>query len=276
MRSTLALFTLAALLALGGRGQAATGADAACQNLRLSLLPYPGYYERASDGSMKGLDVDIARELAARSGCSFEISATNTTRLWPALQAGQVDLTAGAAFLPERLADADFLWLIRGRPAVMMDRAQSQATPTRAAFDADPRLKLGVTRGARRGAQSQAWVDALRAQGRISESTDMPSLLRAYAAGRVDAVLILPGSLQGQSEAWLAEHPLLDWLPQDRLTAGWALSRRGVPEPQRQNLIDAARTMRLDGTLLRLLRQHFGEVRAYEFLAAPAASEPSP
>lgn len=245
----------------------------ACGPLRLALLNYPGYYQRLPDGSERGIDVDIARELQARSGCQLQLEETNPARLWPAIQAGRVDLSSGATFLPERLADAEFLWLIRGHAMVLMTQAQARRSPTRAEFDADPALRLGVIRSARRGAQAQAWVDQLRAQGRLSESGDMPGLLRAFEAGRVAAVLLLPGALHGlRDESWLSAHPMQDWLPQDRITAGWAMSRAHVPEATRQRLREAGDAMRQDGTLLRLLRKNLGEAvaRQYEFLPAPA------
>lgn len=250
----------------------------ACE-LRLSLLPYPGYYEPGTGAQpARGLDPAIAELLASRSGCRFEVSATSSPRMWPALQAGVVDLTAGALFLSERQSEADYLWLLRSRALVLMNQSQAAATSTREAFDADPQLKLGVIRAARRGQASQTWVDSLRSQGRISESPDMPALLRAFEAGRVAAILILPGSLQERSSEWLAKHLLMDWLPQDRLTAGWAVSHR-LPEAQRRRLLAAADSMLRDGSLQRLLREHLGAARSYEFLSPPAAGQapaPSP
>jgi polar amino acid transport system substrate-binding protein len=245
-----------------------------CPPLRLALLSYPGYYQRAADGTASGMDVDIADELTTRSGCSFSKSGTNVARLWPGMMAGLSDLSTGTAFLPERQQDVDYLWLVRGRSMVMMPKAQAEKTPTREAFEADPKLKLGVLRGAHRGTQAKAWVEMLRAQGRISESADMPSLVRAYEAGRVAAVLMLPGAMQRRDPGWLAQHPLLDWLPQDRITAGWTVSRRNVDAATRRRLLAAADSMRSDGTLLRMLRRNLGDAvaRQYEILPGTADS----
>lgn len=240
--------------------------------LRLSLLPYPGYFHREADGRHSGLDVDLAHELESRCACRFEILPTNTSRMWRDLQAGAVDLTAGLSFQAERLADADYLWLARAREVVLMSAAQAQLTPDRAAFDATPALKLGVLRGGKRGEQAQRWVEALRAQGRVSETADMPALLRAFDAGRLDAVLVFPGAGDpGRPPEWWAAHAMRDWLAQDGFRAGWAVSRR-VPEALRRKLLDAGRAMREDGTLDRQLRQHLGAAAApfYEFLRPDA------
>jgi polar amino acid transport system substrate-binding protein len=253
---------------------------AACGELRVSLLPYPGVYERGADGSDHGFDADVARELSARTGCVFKIEPTNPVRMWPALKAGMVDITAGASYAPERAAEADFIVLTRLRSMVLMPTAMAERLPTRAAFNAEPTARLGVLGRARRADAAQAWVDTLRSQGRVSESLDMTGLLRAYEAGRVSAVLILPGSLHGRSEAWLAQQRLMDWLPQEPFMAGWAVSRAQVPQATRQLLKDAAEAARLDGTWRRLALKNLGGAigNHYEVVpvpAAPTASAPT-
>ena len=255
------------LLALGGGLGLARAAEPA--RLRVTVLPYPGYYRPAGPGGVStGLDADIAAELARRSGCELELRPTNPSRLWADLRSGATDLTAGATYLPERRNEAEFLWLLQGREVVLLHGMQAQATPSRAAFDAQPELRLGVTRGGRRGAAAQAWVDALRLQGRVSEGADMLALLRAFQAGRVAAVLLFPSAVNELPE--LADWSLQDWFPQDRFQAGWAVSK-AVPEPLRLRLHRAARSLRDDGSLQRLLRQHLGEAvaRHHEFLPAP-------
>lgn len=263
----LALSRRSLLLALGGASGPLWAVEPA--RLRVTVLPYPGYYRPAgAGGASTGLDVDIAAELGRRSGCELELRPTNPSRLWADLRSGATDLTAGASYLPERLGEAEFLWLLQGREVVLLHGAQAQATPNRAAFDARPELLLGVTRGGKRGAAAQAWVDALRQQGRVSEGADMLALLRAFQAGRVAAVLLFPSAVNELPE--LADWSLHDWFPQDRFQAGWAVSK-AVPETLRQRLHQAARSLREDGSLQRLLRQHLGEAvaRHHEFLPAP-------
>ena len=252
----------------------AQAADPACGVLRVSLLPYPGVYERGADGVHRGFDADVAQELSARTGCQLQIESTNPTRLWPALTSGLVPITAGATFSPERVAEADFLVLTRLRSMVLMPAAVAAGHPSRAAFDANPALRLGVVARARRAASAQAWVDQLRAQGRVSDSQDMAGLLRAYEAGRVSAVLILPGSLHGRDEAWMAQQRLMDWLPQDAFMAGWAVSKVHVPAATRQLLKDAADAARLDGTWRRLAKKNLGDAIGHHYEVVPIPAVP--
>lgn len=248
-----------------------TPAALACEPLRTSLLPYPGLYERGADGVERGFDVDVVRELGQRVGCEMRIEPTNTARTWALLSSGEVQISSGIGYAPERRAEVDFLLLARVRGAVVMRSAQAEATPTRAAFNASPSLLLGVTRRARRGAATQTWVDKLQAEGRIREGTDAPELLRLLGAGRVHAVLLFPHVLAGQPATWTAQHRVLDWMEGDTYQFGLAASRRGVPEALRERLAAAAESARRDGTLQRLAERHFGNelARWGEFVPVP-------
>ena len=249
-----------------------------CGALRLSLLTYPGIFEIDAKGNASGFEAELAKELATRSGCQIDIVPTNTARLWPAIKNGLTDLTGGAAYLPERRLEADFLWIEHARVLVLMQAITAQANPDQASFDSEPDKLLGIVRSARRGPQAQAWVDKLRARGRVRESADMPALLRAFEAGRVHAVLIYPGAVVKKGEPWLAAHTLKDWMPKDRFSSGWAVSRITVPEPHRRQLREAAEALRADGTLMRILRKNLGESVShyYDFQPAPPELEREP
>ncbi len=233
----------------------------ACE-LSLALLPSPGMYERQGDGPPRGLEVAIARELEKRSGCRLQIRSSNPSRLWPDLRSGAVDISGGTTYLPERLAEAEYILLVRLRPLVLLPRALARQLPRRTDFDADPQLRLGVVRQGRRPAEIQAWVDQLGPQGRLVESVDEGAAQRAYDAGRSQAILVLPGSLQERPASWWRENSLADWFPQASIQFGWAVSRHSMPEALRRKLRDAAESARRDGTWQRLTREHLGDERA--------------
>ena len=241
----------------------------ASKPLRVALLPYPGLYDR--EGSESGFDLDAVRELGQRAACQMAPEPTNAARLWGMLSSGHVQISSGVTYLPERLNEVDYLLLMRVRPVVVMRSAQAELAPTRAAFDANPALRLGVTRLAKRPASTQAWVDQLQTQGRISEAIDTPLLMRLLDAGRVDAMLAFPVALSARSERWRAEHRVLDWVPGDAFTFGIAVSKRGVPEALRERLVAAADAAHRDGSVQRLAQRHFGDalLRWIEFLPVP-------
>jgi ABC-type amino acid transport substrate-binding protein len=235
----------------------------ACGPLRLAFHPYPGMYEPQAGGEAKGLDVDFIRELARRSGCKIIGAPGTGARTWPALVAGEVDLATAVAFRPQREADVEFLTMVKTRHMVLMRRSAVRAGP--AAFEADPTLRLGVVKAAPYLAAVGQWVDRLRAQDRVSESADMLSLLKAFEAGRTDAVLIFPLALNSQSEDWLAERRLLDWWPDESISGGLAASRRSVHAPVRERLRQAVRAMHADGSLQQLAERYFGPALAAHY-----------
>jgi polar amino acid transport system substrate-binding protein len=242
-----------------------------CPRLRAALLPGPGLFELRADGSAAGMDVEVARELSHRTGCPIDIEPTNVTRLWRSLELGAVDLTSGAVYSEARADQADFLVLTRVRGLALTSRALAEHVPDREAFAQRTELRLGVIAQARRPASVQAWIDRLKAQGRVSESGDLTGLLKAYAAGRVAAVWIPPEVLVGRTDAWLHQQRLLDWFPDESFLVGWAVSKR-VPDPVRRSLRSAADAAHRDGTLARMAQRHLGPIvsRHVAVVAVPA------
>ena len=128
-------------------------------------------YRRAAASRCPTSPVESTR--AAPASTLRAVFEQRPSRLWPALLAGQVDPTASR--LPTTPSKP---WLHRSTKAADQGAGPGHANPATA------RLKLG---------HATSQLEALRAQGRI-ESTDMPALLRAYAAGRVAAVLKAPAA----------------------------------------------------------------------------------
>ncbi|MFO1250985.1 MAG: transporter substrate-binding domain-containing protein [Inhella sp.] len=248
---------LLGLLLSGG----ARAAEPTCGPLRLALLPAPGVFEWSSDGQHRGLELAVAHALEQRSGCSLQLRPTNAARLWGDVLQGQVDLSSGAALLPGRAEQADFILLAALHPVLLMRRELAERLPQRADFEAQAPLRLGVVRMAKRAAAVQAWVDKLRAQGRVVESLDDATSLRVFEAGRCDAVLVFATVLQSRPDAWWRDHQVVDWFPGTEFQVGWVASHH-LSAAQRLRLRQAAEGLRQDGTLERLVRQHLGEAAA--------------
>jgi polar amino acid transport system substrate-binding protein len=243
---------------LAGLALSASSWVHACPNLKLAVLLFPGMNQRASDGRVTGFDADIAAEISRRSGCSLTLEESNASRMWPLLSRGELPLSASVAWLPERREVVDYLLLFRLRGFVLMSREQAMRTPTRAAFDQDPSLRIGIVRKARRPASVQAWVDALASQGRVSEAVDSHALLRVYEAGRVQAILSFAGGLRSQPAAWQAQQQLLTWWDDYWTTFGWAASREALAPEWRARLREAAEAARKDGALKRIAHTYWG------------------
>jgi polar amino acid transport system substrate-binding protein len=212
-----------------------------------------------AQGQAHGLYVDLLPELARRSGCELRPEPSSASRVWTQMQSGYVHAGTGLLYRPERKALADFILLSRTRLMLLVRQPQATAWDGPAGLLADRPRRVGVVRGAGLAKPVSDWVQALRAQGRVSESGDMPALLRAFEAGRLDAILIYPLALHGRSEAWHAAHRLLDWWPRESVAGGIALSRTAMPEGDRARLREAMLGLLRDGTVQRAADRHLGK-----------------
>lgn len=238
----------------------ACGAAAAwaCGPYRVAQLPYPGLYEVDVQGRPQGLYVELLVELAQRSGCELNPEPSSASRVWPQLQSGYAHAATALLYRPERAAVTDFILVSRTRLMLLVRQPQATAWDGPAGLLVDRPRRVGVVRGAGLAKPIGDWVQALRAQGRVSESGDMPALLRAFEAGRLDAILIYPLALHGRSEAWHAAHRLLDWWPREQVYGGMALSRTAMPESDRARLRAAMLGLLRDGTVQRAADRHLG------------------
>lgn len=228
-----------------------------CGPLRLAFFDYPGLYERSAQGEERGFEVDTLREVAARSGCRFKTQDYSVAKAWQAMEAGQVDIVVASLRTPERDRLAEFAIVGNTAPLVMMMQDAAAGLDAQG-FEADRNLRLIVIRGARFGNAVTDWVERLRAQGRVSDAGDMSAALRAFEAGRAQAVIVYPAALVGRDRAWLARHRLHSWWPQEAAYGGWALSRRSLSAADRQLLLGTLDSMVRDGSLLRLAEKSMG------------------
>lgn len=81
--------------------------DAHC-SLSMGWDPWEPYHFSGAGGLVQGLDVDLTRAIAAGAGCELEFVQGNWASLLRLLQAGELDLLAGATRTPEREAFAWF------------------------------------------------------------------------------------------------------------------------------------------------------------------------
>ena len=150
------------------------------------------YHFDTPDGTVKGLDADILRDILSLAGCTSHFTRMPLKRAFSALEAGLVDIAMGASLTKEREAYARFSIPYRRELMVMFMRTDDlHAVPIRHLADV-PDLKLYV------GAHLGSWYGpeyaylfaqnkAFRAQ--VVQSSDYENLYRALLAGRVDIVL---------------------------------------------------------------------------------------
>lgn len=228
----------------------------------MAYYEYPGLYQRQPGGAESGFDVDLRSAMEERSGCRIEPVYSSSKRAWQAMADAQMDLMVSALQTSERAQKYEFLLFARTRVLLLIPKPVPAGLGSREAFEAS-KARVMIVRGTSYTPRVAAWLERLRAQGRVSEAGDMPSALRAFGVGRADALLLYPMALVGREADWLERHQLLDWWPEETAYGGWALNRKTVSAADRKQLREAAESLRADGTLQRLGRKHFGPLAVH-------------
>jgi len=247
---------------IGGFLLALQAPAAACGPYTLAFYEYGALYYRGTDGQWTGIDKALVDELARRTGCRFDTRLESRVRIWTQLPAGQLDITVSALPTPERERFAELLPYIQSQQFVLMRPELAATLNSAAAFSAAPGRSLLVVRGYAQTPTLQTWVDALRAQGRVIEAPDQPSALRAFKAGRADALILGANSLAAvrRSDPAFADFAALTFATQDHTVGALALSRERVAEADRALLRRALLEMQRDGSLDAIKRRHLGDL----------------
>lgn len=247
--------SILAALALWVSGPAFS--QSACGPYGVTYYEYGAFYFRSDAGDFTGIDKLLIEELAKRSGCVLIGVLDSRVRTWARLEAGTLAITVSAIETPERQRFAEFIPYFKSRNYVLLKKTLAKQVSTREAFDAHPKLRLAVVKSFKHGPSVDAWVDKLRAQGRVDEYGDAETVARVVARGRDDAFLAEPGvwgPTLRQSGLENAVAPY-DWFPNDNFVAGLALSRVQVRPQDAQRLRTALQEMRKDGALEKIYRR---------------------
>ena len=217
------------------------------------------YYQNASKQYV-GIDKDLIEEIGRRSGCRFRQESDARARIWILLAEGSLDMSVSGIPTPERDQFARFIIYFQTRNHLLMAPEKAARIDSLRAFYADPALRLGVVKSFKHGKGFDAWIDTLRALGRVTEYVDADAVFSAFVENEIDGLLAMPvvwGPL-------VLRHKLdgkvsyLDIAPDDRVPHGLILSRKRVSEPDAERLRAAMEAMRSDGTLEKIFQRHLG------------------
>ena len=234
----------------------------ACGPYRLAFYEYTALYYRGPDGLYRGIDKDVVDELARRSGCRFETVLESRARTWQQLAAGQLDLSVSVLPTPERERHLELVPYLRSQQWVVTRRELAGSLATPEAFLADTARRLLVVRAAAYVPPLQSLVDKLRAQGRVVEAPDQPTALRAFKAGRADAVILGGNSLalaRARDAAFAAASEALDYAPGNVSVATLAMSRQRVLAADRALLRRTLEEMVRDGSVEAYRLRHLSD-----------------
>jgi polar amino acid transport system substrate-binding protein len=152
----------------------------------LSDLGYTAYREH---GRIGGISVDIANEMARRTGCKFEFSWYPRQRLFVELAAGNIDMTMASLRLPERDAHARYLPYAYLQYDLVLAAAPTRSYASLAEFVEQGKGKLNVTRGIAYDAAIETQLARLAAAGRLEVVNDFETVFAKLEMGRADGTL---------------------------------------------------------------------------------------
>lgn len=242
-------------------------AHADCGHLRSAFYEYGALYYKAGDGSWTGIDKDVVDEVARRLGCTIDSSTDSRVRIWAGLRGGNIDMSVSSVSTPEREKFGRIIPYLSERNYVLLHKDVSVRSMDE--FLADTTIKIGVIKTFRHGKAYDAWLDKLRAQGRVHEAPDYEALLRLCKLKRVQAVMAIASGWYPllKQEQLASTYRIMDWAPpKDTVVGGLILSRQHVDDALAARFSQTIRSMREDGTLKRIFERHLSPELAAKLL----------
>jgi polar amino acid transport system substrate-binding protein len=240
----------------------------ACGTYSAGLYEHGALYHKEADGNWGGIDKDVLDEVARRSGCIFNATLDSRIRIWARLEQGTLDMSVSGIATPEREKFAQFIPYLGTRNYLIVNKSVPARLQSPAAFASDPTLKVAVVKSFKHGAYFDAWLEPMRAQGRVYEAADLSAVLNLFKIGRVHAMLALPTSWVGffKHERATEQVRILDFAQKNDVIGGLVLSRQKVPPHAVEAMRKALREMRDDGTLRTIFSRHVGMDMAYDLV----------
>jgi len=181
-------------------------------------------------------------------------------RIWTAMSMGSLDMTMSGVDTPEREAYARFVPYFITHNYVLLQKDAAAHVRSMDDFLNKTDYRVAVIKSFKHGAVYDAWLDKLRAQGRVYEAADYAAVLNMLKIGRVQAILGLNTSWGGllKQPEMARQIRVMDWAPHDAVTTALVLSRKTVPDAMAARFALAIRAMRDDGTLKAIVERHVG------------------
>ncbi|KQW42778.1 MULTISPECIES: ABC transporter substrate-binding protein [unclassified Roseateles] len=207
-----------------------------------------------------GIDDDLQKELARRSGCRFETMLWPRARTWQALRTGEIDMAGSGIPTPERDAFAWFYpYIVEDNVVVLGTRVPADVHSFEQ-FIRRPDLTFGGVRSYRYSPYYDRHVDELIAARRLKEATDPGALFRMFTVPRFDAFITSPILYLHYVKKRNLPAParIEDWDPAGATPSGLVLSKASFTPAQARKWGDLMNQMLADGTVERIVVKHMG------------------
>ncbi len=214
--------------------------------------------------SKGGIDDDVQKELARRSGCSFEVDVRPRARTWLDLESGQLDMAGSGVQTPARDRFAWFAHYVLEDNQVVLGPKVPAKVRSMADFVAHAGLEFGGVRSFSYSPFYDQQVAELVRLGRIYQVADTLSLYRMFDLGRFDAFIgsqFLIGFYFKQLGLPVPQR-VEDWDPAPATPSGLVIAKQRFSEAQAKGWQALISEMLIDGTMLRIVSRHLGQREA--------------
>lgn len=236
-------------------------ADAACPALTRVGISDLGYSSFRTETGVGGISVDVANELARRTGCKISFLWFPRGRLFVELEAGRIDMTLGAVRTAERELYASYLPYAYVQYDLVLSKRVQGRYNSLADFVARGSAHLNVTRGVQYGAAIEAELAALDKAGRLELVNDFDTVFSKLELGRTDGTLASPPIYTSHlRRAGLESAVTITALPESPPQfIGVYLSRKTIPGEALIAYTAAVRGLVADRAILGIYANYMGE-----------------
>jgi polar amino acid transport system substrate-binding protein len=203
----------------------------------------------------EGIDKDIADEMARRTGCRLTLTVMQRARIWQLLETGALDFSLSAIADPQREKFASFAWYVSNKYYLLVRKDADVRTVND--FRRRHGLKLGVIRGFRYGPAANLMVDRLDDDQRVTYGSSLEPLYAILQENHIQAMIVEPFDYPAfEAAQWRSLTTILEF-DDPAVPHGLVMSRHSLTDAQREAWADVIRSMRADGTMLRIFEKYF-------------------
>lgn len=239
--------------------------DARAQCSRDIIVPAAptGVSIRVNGSSVTGLIPDILNQIGPRIGCTFRWSIVPRIRLETMFETGSADLLVASTHLERRDKHGIFIPIVETRPTLISVDHARPAIRSMAELATRRELRVALVRGYDYGADYQAMVATLSAQGRVYMEPDVKSVARLLAASMADVTIMPASSLIGAVEGDARVEGLAGKLRIEPLSelpwikTGIYISRNSLPAADRALLEQALQASVKSGIWWQTLKKYY-------------------
>jgi polar amino acid transport system substrate-binding protein len=227
--------------------------------LVLGWDPWEPYQYQSRDGEVTGLDVDLFREAARRTGCTVSFVQGDWARLLMKLKKGEVDVLLGASITPSRKSFAYFSEPYRSESWVLYVRTGDvehyQGRSLKALLDSG--VRIGLVNEYVYGETIASFRDNPRYEPQFVGFGLSEESFSALLDHKVDGVLEDPfvGADIIRRKGWRKDIVRLPLVLHSG-TVHLMFSRKKVGEDVVERFNDALAAMRADGSYRRVLKTY--------------------